>query len=136
MNVVGGFANQTGASYIQPDIGYVGLTGSYTFWDWGKRRDLVRQRETDIAMAHQNLQVTIDKAQADARKTFGSFQQAREAYHLAGQMVQARQDAERAAAGPAAGQAKVDTSKAQLELMKAEISYRVANAQLTGVIGR
>src|SRR5262249_5227126 len=37
VNVIGGFANQTLASYIQPDFGYVGVTAGYTFWDWGKR---------------------------------------------------------------------------------------------------
>ena len=29
--VISGYANQTAASYIQPNIGYLGITGSYTF---------------------------------------------------------------------------------------------------------
>src|SRR5262249_18676636 len=36
--VVGGYANQTFASYIEEDIGYVGVMGSVTIFDWGKRR--------------------------------------------------------------------------------------------------
>jgi outer membrane protein TolC len=112
------------------------VTASYTFWDWGKRRDVKRQRETDIAMARQNVQVTIEKVRADARKAYGSFEQAREALKLAGEMVLARQEAEKAAAGAAAFQAKAETSKAQLEEMKAEIAYRVAHAQLAGLINR
>lgn len=136
VNVIGGYANQTGASYIQDNIGYVGVTASYTFWDWGKRKDVKRQRQTDIALAHQNLQVTIDKVQLEARKAFGTFEQAREVYRLAAEMAQARQDAEKAATGPAAAQAKAETSKAELEYMKAEISYRVAHAQLAASIGQ
>ena len=50
-------------------------------------------------------------------------------------MVQARKDAENAAAGPAALQAKAETSRAELEQMKAEIAYRVAHAQLMGLLG-
>jgi outer membrane protein TolC len=136
VNVIGGYANQTGASYIQPNIGFVGVTANYTFWDWGKRRDLKRQRETDIAMAQQNVQVTIEKVRGEARKAYGSFEQARDAYKLAGEMVQARKEAEKAATGTAAIQAKAETSKAQLEEMKAEITYRVAYAQLAGLISK
>jgi hypothetical protein len=50
-------------------------------------------------------------------------------------MVQARKDAEKAASAPAAMMgAKAATAKAELELMKAEIAYRVAHAQLMGIL--
>jgi outer membrane protein TolC len=133
--IIGGFANQTAANYIQPDIGYLGIFANYTCWDWGKRRDISRMRQTQIAMAQQNLQVTVDKVQADARKAYGTFEQAREAYQLAREMVEARKAAEKGAAGMAALQAKAETSRAELEQMKAEIAYRVAHAQLTGLLG-
>jgi outer membrane protein TolC len=134
VNVIGGFANQTVASYIQPDIGYLGITGSYTFWDWGKRREVKNQRQTQIALAQQNLRVVSDKVQLEARKTFAAFEQAREAFRLAGEMVQARKDAEKAATGKAAMQAKAETSRAELEAMKSEIAYRVAHAQLEAIL--
>ncbi len=134
VNVVGGYANQTGASYIQPDIGYVGITGSWTLWEWGKKRDVTRQRQTDIALAHQNVQVTLDKVGLEARKAYTTFVQAREAYQLAGEMVQVRTDAEKTAVGEALFKAKGDTAKAELDAMKAEIAYRVAHAQLEAVI--
>jgi outer membrane protein TolC len=136
VNVIGGYANQTAASYIQPNIGFVGVTANYTFWDWGKRKDLKRQRETDIALARQNVLVTIEKVQTEARKAYGTFDQARSALKLAGEIVEARQEAEKAATGVAAFQAKGDTAKAQLEAMKAEITYRVAYADLAGIINR
>jgi outer membrane protein len=134
VNVIGGYANQTSADYIQPNIGYVGVTASMTFFEWNKKKDLVHQRETQVAMAHQNMAVTADKVRLDARKAYLSFEQAREAYKLAGELVQARKDAERAATGPAAMQAKADTAKAELEAMKAEIAYRVAHAQLAALV--
>jgi outer membrane protein TolC len=133
--VIGGYANQTAASYIQTNIAYLGVFGSYTFWDWGKRRDVKKQRETDIALAQQNLEVVTDKVRLEARKAYGTYEQDREAYRLAGEMVQARQEAEKAAAGPAALQAKADTARAQLDQMKAEIAYRVAHAQLAALAG-
>jgi outer membrane protein len=136
ITVMGGYANQTSASYIQPNIGFVGVTGSYTFFEWGKKRDIKRQRDLDMALAHQNLQVVTDKVQLDARKAYVAYDQAREAYRLSGDMVQARKEAEKAASGPAAMQAKADTSKAELDRMKAEIEYRVAHAKLAGLFGQ
>jgi outer membrane protein TolC len=131
----GGYLNQTSIQAIQPNISFLGVTANYTFWDWGKRKNIVNQRHTQIALARQNVQVTMDKVQLEARKAYNSFDQAREAYQLAGAMVQARKEAEKAAFGPAAIQAKADTARAELDYMKAEIAYRVAFAQLAALIG-
>src|SRR5262249_13333032 len=129
--------NQTFANYIQPNIGYVGVTASYTFWDWGKRREVKWQRESLIAVAEQNLRVVMDKAQQDARKAYVEFEQAREAHRLAGDMVQACKDAEKGARTLETVKAtKTATAKAELELMKAEIAYRVAHAKLAGLLGK
>jgi outer membrane protein TolC len=136
VNVIGGYANNALTPTIQPNFGYLGVTASYTFWDWGKRRDVLRQRNTQITLAHQNLAVTREKVQLEARKAYGAFTQALEAYHLAHEMVKVRQEAEKAAATPAAGlEAKQAAAKAELELMKAEIAYRVAHAQLLAAVG-
>jgi hypothetical protein len=74
------------------------------------------------------------KVRLAARKTYLTFDQAREAYRLAGEIVQAHKDAEKVATGPAAMQAKAETTKAELEAMKAEITYRVAHAQLAALV--
>jgi outer membrane protein TolC len=136
VNVIGGYANQTVTNAVQPNIGYLGITANVTFWEWGKKRDLVRQRQTQIVLAQQNLAVTMDKVQLEARKAHAEFEQARDTYRLAGEMVQARKDAERAATGAAALQAKAETAKAELEQLKADIAYRVAHARLAGAIGQ
>jgi outer membrane protein TolC len=137
VNIIGGYANQTDASYIQPNFTYLGITASYTFWEWGKKNDVLRQRETDMAMAHQNLQVTQDKIVLAARKSYVDFDQALQTYRLADEMVQACQDAEKTATTPATVMAtKGATAKAQLEYMKDEIAYRVAHAQLMSAIGQ
>ena len=130
----GGYQNQTSIQAIQPNISFLGVAANYTFWEWGKRKNITNQRKTEIALAEQNVQVTMDKVQLEARKAYNSFEQAREAYQLAGAMVQARKEAEKAAVGPAAMQAKADTARAELDYMKAEIAYRVAHAQLMALI--
>jgi outer membrane protein TolC len=135
VNVVGGYANQTAASYIQPNIGYVGVSGSWALFEWGKKRDIKRQRDMDIALAHQSVRVASDKVQLQARKAYSSYDQAREALRIAGEMVQARKDAVRTALPALVTQANADAARAELEYMKAEITYRVAHAQLSALIG-
>lgn len=136
VNVIGGYANQTDASYIQDNFTYLGITANYTFFEWGKKNDVLMQRQTDVALARQNLNVTRDKVLLEARKAYLSFDQALQAYRLAGEMTQACLDAEQGAVSPAAAMAaKGATAKAQLEYLKAEINYRVAHAQLESAIG-
>jgi outer membrane protein TolC len=130
----GGYQNQSALSIIQPNISFLGVAANYTFWDWGKRRTIINHRKTQIALAQQNVQVIMDKVQLEARKAYNGFEQARDAYQLAGAMVQARKDAEKAAFGLAVVQAKADTARAELDYMKAEIAYRVAHAQLMGLL--
>jgi outer membrane protein TolC len=62
-NVVlfGGYAKQTGANYIQQDINFVGFSGSYTFLDWGKRKNTIRQRREFIALAELKVEQTRDE---------------------------------------------------------------------------
>src|SRR5262249_27456753 len=44
VNVLGGWANNAATPTTQPNAGFLGVAASYTFWDWGKRGDVRRQR--------------------------------------------------------------------------------------------
>lgn len=137
VNVIGGYSGQTAADYIQENFAFVGVTASYTFWDWGKRKEVKRQRETQIAVAHQNVEVTIETVQLEARKAFLAYRQAEEDLKIANEVVTARQDAEKDAKDPAALlAAKAATAKAQLEQMQAELNARLAHAKLLAAIGQ
>ena len=68
--VVGGYMNQQAADYIQPNIGYVGVVGTVTFVDWGRRRNVVHERKTLLAMASIKLHQTEDDVRQKATKAF------------------------------------------------------------------
>src|SRR5262249_36634882 len=70
IGVVGGYANQTVASYIQQDIGYIGVMGSWTLVDWGKRRSVIHERENLVMMATLKLHQTEDDVRQKAAKAF------------------------------------------------------------------
>src|SRR5262249_35492164 len=56
INLVGGWTNQQAMDYVQPNIGYIGVMGTYTFSDGGKRRNTIRERNQLIGMATLILQ--------------------------------------------------------------------------------
>lgn len=56
----GGYLNQTAMSYVQPNISYLGVMSTYTFVDWGKRRNTILERKTLASMATTQLQQTED----------------------------------------------------------------------------
>ena len=85
--VVGGYLNQTAATYIQPNIGYVGIVGSYTFVDWGKRKNILRERENLVCLATLKLQQTEDENRQKATTAFGAYTTSQAALQLAGELL-------------------------------------------------
>jgi outer membrane protein TolC len=121
VNVIGGYANQTVQDYVPSDIGYVGVTGSWTLFEWGKKKDVLHQRQALIHVAHQNLEVARDKVKLAARKAFDSYAEAQEGYHLAAEMIQARKEVAKAAADKAAqAGTAVEQAKAEAARLPAE----------------
>jgi outer membrane protein TolC len=135
VNLYGGYLGQTWADYIQPNAGVVGVMASYTFVDWGKRRQVKHQRELDITLAMQNVEVVADTVRQDARKAFLDLKEAEGDLQIAGEVVKARKDAEKQAQDMQnVLTTKSETAKAQLDLMKAEVTYRIAHAKLMAAI--
>ena len=94
------------------------------------------QREIQIMEASCNVRATIEKVRLETVQAFVAYQQAQQAFGLADDMVQARKDVEsrqKDADGIATAQAA--TAKSELEMIQAEIAYRVAHARLIAVIG-
>lgn len=135
--VVGGYVNQTAASYIQQDIGYVGVVGSYTFVDWGKRRNVINERDNLVIMATLKLQQTEDDVRQKAQKAFRDLVDARTALKSAQEMAALRKEAEKAARTPAT---LVPAAKARMladvDAVKADLAYREAYVQLMSLIGK
>jgi outer membrane protein TolC len=135
--VVGGVSNQSAADYIQPSAAFVGVVGSYTFYDWGKRRNTVRERENLIAMATLKLRQTEEDVRQKAVKAFVTLQQAQQAIQAAAGMVELRKEAAKSAADL---EAKLKAGKklmeAEVDYIKADLGYRQAYVNLMSLVGR
>jgi outer membrane protein TolC len=135
--LVGGYLNQSFADYIQPNIGYVGVMGSYTFVDWGKRRNTIHERDEMVAMAILKLQSTQDTVRQNALKAFREYQESQQALKSAQDMVGLREEAVKTAANlPAKFQAGKDALTAQVDYLKADLAIRMAYVKLTALLGK
>src|SRR5262249_44828954 len=61
VNVLGTYNHQEGVPSIQPNFSYVGVQGSYTFFEWGKRKYVVKERENLVILAQQKVAQTQDE---------------------------------------------------------------------------
>ena len=139
---IGGYTNQTGASYIQQNFGYVGVVGSYTFVDWGKRKNVIREREHLIGMANLKYRQTQDELCQKTLKAYRGLAESHEALMLAQELVGLRKEAE-AKALPAAQtnpvgliEASKARATAEVDYVKADLAYRQAHMELSKLIGR
>jgi outer membrane protein TolC len=134
--VLGGYTNQTFADYIQPNVSYIGVIGSYTFVDWGKRRNTVRERDQLVAMANLKVLQTQDDVRQKALKAFRDYVESQQAVQLAGQLVEARKEIQKAAKTPAAMfKAAQDSLEAGVGYLKADLAQRTAYVKLMSLIG-
>jgi len=141
--VMGGYLNQTAMSYVQQDSNFVGVMGSYTFVDWGKRRNTIRERQNLIAMASLKLQQTRDTVRQDAAKALRDLQDAAEALKMAQELATVEREAAKKAETPEAFKnpaplikASKDAGLAAVALVKADLAYREAYVKLMALIGR
>jgi outer membrane protein len=135
--LVGGYSNQTAADYIQPNIGFVGVMGSYTFVDWGKRRFTIREREQLIGMATLKVQQTQDDVRQKTLKAFRDYEQGQQAVKLAAELVEVRKEREKAAATLKEKlKTTEDSMTAQVDYVKADLAERIAFVKLMSLIGR
>jgi outer membrane protein len=146
IGLVGGYVNQTGASYIQQDIGYVGVVGSYTFVDWGKRRNVVRERQNLVGMATLKLEQTRDDVRLKVEKAFRDWAASQETLKIDEEMVGLRKEAEKKATTPEAMtnptaldallKASKKRAEAEVDAVKADLAYRQAYVELMSLVGK
>jgi outer membrane protein TolC len=141
--VVGGYVNQTAQSYVQQDIGYIGVVGTWTLVDWGKRRNVVRERRDLVAMATLKWQQTQDDVRQKTVKAFRDVTDAQVALQTAEEMATLRKEAVKKATTPEAMRnptalitATKDAGLAEVDAIKADLAYRQAYVQLMSLIGQ
>jgi outer membrane protein TolC len=135
--LMGGYLNNNSLEVIQPNIGFAGAIATWTFVDWGKRRNTIKERDELVGMATLKVQQTQDQVRQNALKSFREYNSTAEALKLAEELVAVRTQSQKAATKPA-DQFKTakDLMTAQVDYVKADLAHRIAYVKLMALLGK
>lgn len=132
---LGGYTNQTSINVVFPRAaGYVGVTASWTIFDFGKREHDVQESKANAEAADLGVQLTKAKVAAGVKSSSLELDRSRQLYQLARRMVSATQFVE---AGYKPDDPEVVSARAKMEadMFRAELEYRQAYAKLKAAKG-
>jgi outer membrane protein TolC len=131
--VMGGYIYQTAVPLLPRDFSYVGVVATLNIFDFGKRELTVRERNTQISMAENNLELVKAKLSASVQKTFFELQRMQRVLELTRQLVSVYHSGS-AGVQKTTFEAAAAQADAEAEMFQAELDYRVTYAQLMRII--
>ncbi len=136
---------QDGVAFLARNFGTFGIHLDWDVFDFGKRRAAVRERETELAEAEENLRRLKDEIAVGIEKSYNKLQRTRHMVQVADEVVKLRQEGERLAKNQFAqgavlvsdrSQATAAAYKAQADWLQANLGYLLAWAELEQAVGR
>ena len=136
---------QNGVPFLVHNFGTFGVALNYDVFDFGKRRAVVREREALLAQAEQNVERLKEAVGVRIERSLNKVERTKQMMQVAAEVVKLRAEGDRVAENQATQgvilvstrrQASAATYKAQADLLQAELSHLLANAELDEVVGR
>jgi outer membrane protein TolC len=136
---------QNGAPFLVHNFGTFGVNLSYDVVDFGRRRAVVREREAQLEQAEQNVDRLKEAVSVQVERSLNKVERTKQMLQVAAQVVKLRAEGDRIAGNQLANgvvlvsarrQASAATYKARADLLQAELSHLLANAELEETIGQ
>jgi outer membrane protein TolC len=136
---------QNGVPFLVHNFGTFGLTMTYDVFDFGKRRAVVQERETQLAQAQENLLRLKEEVSVQIERSYNKVERTKQMLKVAAEVVQLRTEGERLAENQlvqgvalvsARRQASAASYKAQADMLQAQLAYLLAGAELETTVGR
>jgi len=135
VGVIGGYALQDAINLVLPkSFGYIGVSASWTIFDFGKREHAVKEVKAQSEMADMGVQLTKAKVVAAVKNAYFELERSRQLSQLARRTVSSTQVVE-ASYNP--NDSEVESARATMEadMFRTELEYRQAYAKLKGLMG-
>ncbi|HZV86723.1 MAG TPA: TolC family protein [Candidatus Binatus sp.] len=134
--IIGGYANQNLMSnaVLPQDFSYIGVLGTWTLFDFGKREHAMKGASAQAEAADLGVQLTKAKVAAGVKSSYYELERSRKLSQLARRMVSATQVIE---ASYKSDDPEVESARAKMEadMFRAELEYRQAYARLKNLMG-
>ncbi len=136
---------QNGVAFLDHNFGTFGVSLTYDVFDFGKRRDVVREREAQLAQAQENVERLKESVSVQIDSGYNKVERTRQMLKVSTQVVKLRAEGERVAENQVAlgvvlvstrRQASAASYKAQADLLQAQLANLLARAELEQTIGR
>ena len=135
---------QDGIPFLERNFGTVGISVNYTLWDSGKRRANVRENQTQLAEAEENLERLKDEVAVEIERSYNKVERTKNMVNVALQVAKLREESERLAVNQQqqglilvsdVRQASAANYKAKADLLQAQLAYLLASAELQRSMG-
>ncbi len=136
---------QNGVPFLVHNFGTFGLALNYDVFDFGKRRAVVRERETQLAQAQENVERLKEAVSVQIERSDNKVERTKQMLRVAVEVVKLRSEAERVAENQmtqgvvlvsARRQASAASYRAQADLLQAQLAHLLARAELEQAMGR
>lgn len=133
--VLGGYAYNANAIPLLPrDFSFIGIMGSYTLFDFGKREHTIKERTAGVSMAETALELTKAKVAAAVKTSYFEMDRSRQLSALARRLSDAI-PLERVSYTKDDSELGVTRAKIEIEMLQADLDYRQSLAQLKTLMG-
>ena len=135
VGVIGGYALQNAINRVLPkSFGYIGVSASWTIFDFGKREHGIKEVKAQSEMADMGVQLTKAKVAAAVKSAYFELDRSRQLCQLARRMVSATRVVE-ASYNP--DDSEVESARASMEadMFRTELEHRQAYAKLKTLMG-
>ena len=88
---------QDGVPFLVRNFGTFGINLNYTVLDFGKRRANVRESETQLAEAEENLERLKDQVAVEIERSYNKLERTKHMVNVAVQVAKLREESERLA---------------------------------------
>jgi outer membrane protein TolC len=145
LGLFGEYVHQSAVPFLPRDNLVVGVKGSWTVFNFGKREAAIAERRVQLDEARENVGRVRNRVSADVQKSVRKLERARQMRQVAQEALVARREAARLqrdqsevglTASSEAAQARFDESQAEADFLAAELDYRLARAELARAVGR
>jgi outer membrane protein TolC len=135
---------QDGLAFLFHNYDTIGVSFNYELFEGGKRHGVVKERLMQLAQAEENLRRLKDEAAVTVQKALDKLEQSRHLVEVAKQVVALRAEGNRLSVVQVSYGTVLESKRlgataallqAQVDLLKAELSYSLSRAEVDVAIG-
>ena len=139
------YSFQNNVPFLADRFGTVGIRASVDLFNGGRKRAVVRERETQLAQAKENLARIVDDVELRVQTAYNKMERTRQMIAVSQELVALRGESRRVAGellvhgGALGSQAKESTAHeldAQAALLQSQLDYLQAADEMDNAIGR